>query len=122
MTALDRTIPGRGLWLIAVVLIAAVVAMLAAGAGAGTFTKARSTVRITSGNGSNFTIKVTSAKRACVKSRKVELEREGVKVGSGTTNASGIANLPGLYQAGDFFSIVKPNAHCTGARSLAKHF
>ena len=121
MIALVRTIPGRGL-LPVVVLIAAGVAMLAAGAGAGTLTKAASTVRITSGTGSNFTIKVNSLTKACLKSRKVELDRQGVKVGSGTTNASGVANLPGSYQDGMFTSSVKENTHCKGARSKPKHF
>jgi hypothetical protein len=105
-----------------VVLIAAGVAILAAGAGARTFTKASSSVRITSGNGSSFTIQVSSPKKACVMSRKVELDREGVKVGSGTTDGSGVATLPGSYQAGMYTSIAKPNRHCKGARSKPKNF
>lgn len=121
MTALVRTISGRGV-LPVVVLIAAVVAVLAAGAGAGTFGMAPSSVRITSGNGSLFTIKVSSPTKACIRTRKVELDREGVKVGSGTTNGSGVANLPGSYQAGNYTSIVKPNRHCKGARSKPKNF
>jgi hypothetical protein len=106
------------------VLIAVGVAMLGVGAtaGAATFTKAKSTVSITSGTGTNFTIKVTSPMKACVKGRKVELDREGLKVGSGTTNASGVANLPGSYQAGNFSSTVKANSHCKGAKSKSKHF
>ena len=119
MTERVRTTRGRGL------LIAAGVAMLAAGAGAGNAaiaTKASSSVHITSGTGTDFMIKVSSPMKACVKGRKVELDREGVKVGSGTTNASGVANLPGSYQAGNFTSTVKENAHCKGGRSKSKHF
>ena len=121
MTARVRTTPGRGLLSFAV-LIAAGVAMLAGAAGAGILTKASSVVSITSGTGTKFTIKVTSPNKACVKGRKVKLDREGVEVGSGTTNASGVANLPGSYQAGYFTSTVKENAHCKGAKSKRKHF
>jgi hypothetical protein len=105
-----------------VVLILAGVALLAAAAGAATFTKSPSTVQIFSGNGYDFKIKVTSPKKACIKSRKVELDREGMKVGAGTTDASGMADLPGSYVAGNYTSSVKPNARCKGAKSKSKHY
>ncbi len=112
MTALVRT----------VVLVAVGMAVLAAGAGAGTLSKAKSTVKITSGNGTDFMIQVSSPKPSCIKSRKVELDREGVKVGSGTTNSSGLADLPGSYTAGNYSSKVKPNKHCKGAKSKPQNY
>ena len=124
MTERVRTTRGRGLLLVAM-LIAAGAAMLAVRAGAGNTavkTKASSTVSITSGTGTDFKIKVSSPMKACVKGRKVELDREGVEVGHGTTNASGVADLPGSYQAGNFTSTVKANAHCKGNKSKSKHF
>jgi len=122
MTHRFRTTLIRTLLSVAVLLAAAVASARTATTSAAISTKASSVVFITSGTGTDFTIKVTSPMKSCVKGRKVELDREGVKVGSGTTNASGVANLPGSYQAGFFTSTVKENAHCKGAKSRRKHF
>jgi hypothetical protein len=108
--------------LLPVVVLIAAAAVLAAGAGAVTLKKSPSTVKITSGNGSNFTIKVGSSNMTCLKKRKVQLFREGSKVGAGTTDDSGVANLPGSYVDGNYTSMVKANRHCKGARSKSQHF
>jgi hypothetical protein len=122
MTERVRMTLGLALLSVAVLIAAGVASARTPTTSAAISTKAGSVVSITSGTGTLFTIKVTSPSKACVKGRKVELDREGVEVGSGTTNASGVANLPGSYQAGFFTSTVKENAHCKGAKSKRKHF
>jgi hypothetical protein len=97
-----------------------VVAVLALGAGSLFFgavasasvTKVKSTVTITSGEGSEFTGKVKAGQKACRSGRKVKLFMEPYSgeedelVGTATTNASGAWTIEGSFMAGMYHAEV----------------
>lgn len=113
-------------------VVAAVVALSAAPASAAI----KSTVTITSGEGSEFTGKVTSPKAKCRAGRTVKLFREDDSgggpdlVGTARTNKSGAWAMEGSFIAGVFYARVLPALihvngmayRCAGDVSLRQHF
>jgi hypothetical protein len=96
----------------------------------------KSTVTITSGEGSEFTGKVTSPKAKCRAGRTVKLFREDDSgggddlVGTARTNKSGAWAMEGSFIAGVFYARVLPalihingmTYRCAGDVSLRQHF
>jgi hypothetical protein len=102
-------------------LIATSSALLPVGSAAAV-TTAKSTVTITSGEGSEFKGKVTSAKKQCRANRKVTLFRKSDSggadsaVGTGRTNASGAWTIEGAFIAGYFYAkVASALIHVNGA-------
>jgi hypothetical protein len=86
--------------------------LLAAGSAAGAkVTKVKSTVKITSGEPTEFKGKVTSGNKKCLKGRKVKLFMESGSeddlVGTAKTTASGAWEIHGSYLAGMYFARVE---------------
>jgi hypothetical protein len=98
--------------------IALVLALLALGAGslaavaAASVTKVKSTVTITSGEGSEFTGKVKAGQKECRSGRRVKLFMEPYSgeddelVGTAKTNAAGVWTIEGSFMAGIYHAEV----------------
>lgn len=118
--------------LLAVVLIAA----LAFGGSALARTAAKSSVTIASGNGTEFTGRVASPKKACRAMRTVQLFRAdgstgpGTMVGSAKTNSAGAWTLDGNFIAGYYYARVQKKVvhlekmvfECRVDVSVRRHF
>jgi hypothetical protein len=95
-------------------LVAVAVTALFAGSAAGAVRTVKSTVTITSGNGSEFKGKVSSPQKACRANRKVTLFKEPYAgegdedeaVGTDKTNASGAWSMQGSFIAGLYYARV----------------
>jgi hypothetical protein len=93
-------------------LVAAVAATLSVGSAVGAVKTAKSTVTIASGEGTEFTGKVSSAKKQCREDRKVTLYMKpydgsaDVAVGSDKTDASGAWTIEGSFAAGIYYARV----------------
>ncbi|MFL5901404.1 MAG: hypothetical protein ACJ75S_09425 [Solirubrobacterales bacterium] len=105
----------RSRWFLVPVLSAIVpILLLAAGlaTGAADVTKVRSTVTIKSGEGAEFTGKVSAAQKRCRSGRKVKLFMEPYSggadelVGTAKTNASGAWKMEGSFLAGIYHAQV----------------
>lgn len=96
----------------------------------------KSSVTITSGEGSEFTGKVTSPKQRCKAGRTVKLFREDDSgeedklAGTARTNSAGNWTMDGSFLAGVYFARVLPAVfhlhgmaiHCAADVSLRQHF
>lgn len=102
----------RWMFLTALCALGAVALMAVGPANAAKVTTVKSTVTITSGNGDEFTGKVSSAKKQCRDDRKVTLYMKpygggaDVTVGSDRTNRSGVWTLEGSFVAGIYYARV----------------
>jgi len=108
MTSLPRWMSGTALLALAATVLLAV----GSPAAASTATNVKSTVTITSGEGTLFTGKVTAGKQKCRAGRTVKLYREpgpsaragDTLVGSAMTNANGAWSMAGAYEAGVYYA------------------
>ena len=114
-------------------LVAAAALMLSAASASAAI---KSTVTITSGEGTEFTGKVTSPKAKCRAGRTVKLFREDDSgdesdlVGTDRTNKTGNWTMEGSFIAGVFYARVLPmlihlngmTYRCAGDASLRQHF
>jgi hypothetical protein len=97
----------------------------------------KTTVKITSGEGTEFQGKVSSSMKRCRASRTVKLYSEpdsaraaGTLVGTAKTNASGVWELEGSFLAGIYYARVASlllHMHgqayrCTYAWTMPKHY
>jgi len=119
-------------WMPVLFLVFAAALLLAAPASAAI----KSTVTITSGEGTEFTGKVTSPKAKCRAGRTVKLFREddsgeeSTLEGTARTNKSGAWAMEGSFIAGVFYARVLPaifhvngmTIRCAGDVSLRQHF
>jgi hypothetical protein len=93
-------------------LVAVGVASLFVGSAVSAVTTVKSTVTITSGEGTGFTGKVSSPKKACRDDRKVKLYMKSYSggadslVGSDVTDASGAWSIEGSFVAGIYYARV----------------
>jgi hypothetical protein len=93
-------------------LVAVGVGSLSAGSAAGAVTTVKTTVTITSGEGTEFTGKVSSPKKQCRDDRKVTLYMKpydgsaDTAVGSDKTDASGAWSMEGSFVAGIYYARV----------------
>ena len=122
------------LW-VTVLCVFALGAMVAP-VGAAAAIKVKSTVTILSGEGAEFTGRVSSAKKKCRIGRTVQLFREDDSgsgddlVGTPKTNKSGTWTMDGSFFAGVYFArVVATIVHingmayrCTGDITLRQHF
>jgi hypothetical protein len=102
-------------------LVAVGLALLFAGSAAATVKTVKSTVTITSGEGSEFKGKVSSSKKACRDDRKVTLYMKpygggaDTAVGSDKTDASGAWSIEGSFLAGIYYARVASTlVHASG--------
>jgi hypothetical protein len=123
------------LWM-AVLCVVAAGAMMAPVGAAAAATKVKSTVTILSGEGAEFTGKVSSAKKKCRAGRTVKLFRKDESsgkdklVGTAKTAKSGIWTMNGSFLAGEYRAQVIANLihisemayRCMGDISLRRHF
>jgi len=119
----------RHLWISLAPVVLAACALAATGpASAAKVTKVRSTVTIRSGEGSEFTGKVSSAQKRCRSGRKVKLFMEpysGGKdelVGSAKTDSNGIWELKGSFMAGIYHAEVTSSFVHAGSETLSCSF
>jgi hypothetical protein len=114
----------RWISLAAPVVLAAFALAAIGPASAAKVTSVKSTVTIKSGEGSEFTGKVSSAQKRCRSGRKVKLFMEpysGGKdelVGSAKTNSSGAWELKGSFMAGIYHAEVTSSVVHTGSGTL----
>jgi hypothetical protein len=126
----------RWMSVLAFLALTAAVSLVAAPASA-SVTTVKSKVTITSGKGTKFAGKVSSAKKQCRAGRKVKLFREAGSsrtgdpvVGSAKTNASGAWTMDGSFLAGVYYAqVVATLIHihgmsyrCAGDFSVRQHF
>jgi hypothetical protein len=131
MMELPRWVP-----VLALVALGAMVS-LAVGPAAASVTTFKSAVTIASGEGTQFTGKVSSAKRKCRAGRTVKLFREAgssragdLVVGTAKTSASGAWTMDGSFLAGVYYAkvvavLVQVNGmsfRCAGDLSVRAHF
>lgn len=126
-------------WTSVMALIAVAAAAALVGPGlAGGATNVKSTVTITSGKGTQFTGKVSAAKKKCRAGRTVKLYAEAdytgrmgePLVGTAKTNASGVWTMDGSFLAGVYYAQVMALLvnidgmayRCAGDLSLRAHF
>jgi hypothetical protein len=117
------------------VVVGAAIAALALSAVPAT-AAVKSTVTIVSGEGSEFTGKVTSPKKRCRSGRTVKLFREDDSAysaslqGTAKTNSAGLWTMDGSFLAGVFYARVLPTLfhvhgmaiRCAGDYSMRQHF
>jgi hypothetical protein len=95
-----------------VLALVAVGVALSVGSAAGAVKTVKSTVTITSGEGTEFKGKVSSPKKQCRDDRKVKLYMKSYSggadslVGSDVTNASGAWSIEGSFVAGIYYARV----------------
>jgi hypothetical protein len=96
----------------------------------------KSTVTIASGEGTEFTGRVTSPKKGCRSGRTVKLFREDDSgdqaslAGTATTTRAGVWTMDGTFVAGFYYARVLPRAihqhgmaiRCAGDFSVRQHF
>ncbi len=111
--------------------------LLAVGPASAAVKTVKTTVKITSGEGTEFRGKVSSTMKRCQAARTVKLYSEpdsaraaGTLVGTAKTNASGVWELEGSFLAGIYYARVASllfHMHgqayrCTYAWTMPKHY
>jgi hypothetical protein len=118
-------------------LVALGIASLTAGTAAASVKTVKSTVKITSGEGTEFKGKVSSPKKQCRANRTVKLYMEpgsartvGTVVGTDKTDASGVWDIEGSFLAAVYYArvasvLVHANGtafRCSYAWTMPAHF